>query len=875
MYLPSGTVTFLFTDIEGSTKLWEAHPEAMRLALARHDELLRQAIEGNNGIVFKTVGDAFCAAFATAPDALTSALAVQVALHTEPWPEELALRVRIALHTGAAELRDNDYFGQPLNRVARLLWAGHGGQVLLSLPTEELTRDTLLPSVTLQDLGQHRLRDLTRPEHVFQLLHPDLPDTFPPLRSLDNPDLPNNMPLQMTSFIGRDKEIAEVKSLLAKTRLLTLTGSGGCGKTRLALQVAADALEHYPDGVWLVELAPLADPALVPQTVASVLGLAEQAVKSYTLTLIEHLKDKRLLLVLDNCEHLLSACAVLSDDLLRACPSLKILASSREGLGIGGELTYRVPSLSLPDLRQTATPSSLSPFEAVQLFVERALFYLPTFVVTTANAPALASVCHRLDGIPLAIELAAARVRSLAVEEINSKLDNRFRLLTGGSRASLPRQQTLRALVDWSYDLLNVQERTLLCRLAVFAGGWTLEAAEQVCVGEGMEAWEVLDVLTSLVDKSLVVTDPQEERTRYRLLETVRQYARDRLVESGESLLVRARHGDCFLKLAEKSEQKIKGPEGAAWLQNLETEHDNLRAALDFCLDSPEGAEAGLRLAGALMLFWWTHGHLSEGRERLAAVLARPEAQETTQARAHALKGAGVLALMQSDYTSAHFFYAESVKQFRELGYKPGLAYSLNGLGNVILGQGDYAAARVLCCESLTLYRELGDKWGIAISLSGVGNVSNDQGDYTAARALYEESLAMQRELGNKKGIAMVLCALGRLIGNQNDCPAADTCFRECLTICREIGDMQTASYALEGCADLPQRQSEEAIRLYGAARKLRGTIGSPLPPDWQEGRLAALRVDLGEDASTAAWTQGQAMTLEQAIECALGNSAS
>ena len=669
MSLPNGTVTFLFTDMEGSTRLWEEHPQAMRPALARHDALLRQAIEDNNGVVFKTIGDAFCTAFATAPDALKAALAAQCALHAEPWPDALSLRVRMALHTGAAELREGDYFGQPLNRVARLLGAGHGGQTLLSDVAHDLTRDTLPASVSLLSLGEHRLRDLGRPESVFQLLHPALPSEFPPLKSLDNPELPNNLPVQVTSFIGREKEIEAVETLLSKTRLLTLTGSGGCGKTRLGLQVAADVLENYPDGVWLIELAPLADPALVPQAVAQALNVSEEPGKPLLPTLVAALKAKRLLLVLDNCEHVLDACSRLVDALLRACPGVGVLASSREGLGIAGETVYRVPSLSLPDPKQTATPASLNLYEAVRLFVDRARAALPGFVVTNANAPALASVCHRLDGIPLAIELAAARVRSLSVEEINNKLDNRFRLLTGGSRTALPRQQALRALIDWSFDLLNAQEKMLLCRLSVFAGGWTLQAAEAVGVGESLtgesiEDWEILDLLTSLVDKSLVLAQTQRETTRYGLLETVRQYVRDRLTESGESLVVRTRHANYFLTLAEEVKPKMRGMEQVQWMGVLEEEHDNLRQALAWYAEDAQDAEAGgkgLRLAAALFELWKTHGHLSEGRERLHTLLAHPTRQEPTSARAQALAEAGWLAYMQDDYVQTRVLLEKSL----------------------------------------------------------------------------------------------------------------------------------------------------------------------------------------------------------------------
>jgi predicted ATPase/class 3 adenylate cyclase len=959
--LPSGTVTFLFTDIQGSTRLWEEHPEAMRLALARHDELMHHAIQAHDGHVFKTMGDAFCAAFATAPEALNAALAAQQSLLLEPWPDAVAIKVRMALHTGAAEVRDQDYFGQPLNRVARLLSAGHGGQALISQTTYDLTRDILPPQVSLQALGEHRLRDLNRPETVFQLQHPDLPAEFPALKSLDNPDLPNNLPRQLTSFIGREKAIGEIKTLLTRTSLLTLTGSGGCGKTRLALQVAAEVLEQYPEGVWLVELAPLADPALVPQTVTAALGLTEQTGKSYLQTLSEFLKSKRLLLVLDNCEHLLTACAQLCDALLRACPHLSILASSREGLGIAGEQTYRVPSLSLPDPKEKLTVEQVSQYEAVRLFIERAMSSKADFAVTNASAPALASVCHRLDGIPLAIELAAARIRSLSVEEINTRLDNRFRLLTGGSKTALPRQQTLRALIDWSYSLLTDQEKLLLGRLSVFAGGWTLAAAEQVCsgeseTGEGIEEWEVLDLLTSLVDKSLVIAETQEQSTRYRLLETVRQYARDRLAESEQGMAAHSRHRDYFLMLAEETRPKLLGSEQAQWLEVLEAEHENLRLALTFCLEEPDGAEAGLRLAVALPVFWEMRGHLSEGRQHLSAALARSVGLGPLKARAEALSGAGLLAWMQGDYSAARSLHEENLTIRQELGDKRGIAGSLNNLGlvaqdqgdygaaralyeealglnrelgnrdweainlnnlglvaynqgdyaaaralygealglsrelshryleannlsnlgNVACNQGDYGAARALQEESLAIYRELGDKRGIAGSLGNLGLVAQEQGDYGAARALQEESLAIYRELGDKRGIAESLHNLGEVANDQGNYGAARALYEESLAIRHELGGKLGLAESLDAFASLFHQTQPEghAARLWAAATALREVMGAPRIPVEQERfdrEVAEARSALGEVAFAAAFEEGRAMTLEQAVEYVLG----
>ena len=477
----SGTLTFLFTDIEGSTRLWEEQPEAMGAAHARHQQIIREAVRAQEGTLVRErgEGDSTFSVFASASQAVSAAVALQRALNTGPWPPGAALRVRAALHTGQARISDDDYNSSSVNRCARLRAIAWGGQTLLSQATYELVRDEPLEGARFQELGLHGLKDLSRPERVFQLIHPELPRAFPAVRSLES--VPNNLPQQLTSFVGREKEMAQVKGALSRARLLTLTGTGGAGKTRLALQSAADVLDDYPDGVWLMELASLADSTLLPQTVASILHVREEPGRSAGEALLGFLKDRTVLLVLDNCEHLLDAGARLADDLLRSCPGVCILATSREALGITGEQTFRVPSLTAPDARQTYTADGLTQYESVRLFIDRAVLSQPAFAVTNGNAPAVAQVCARLDGIPLAIELAAARVKALSVEQIAARLDDRFRLLTGGSRTALPRQQTLKAAIDWSYDLLSEDEKTLLRRLSVFAGGWTLEAAEAVC----------------------------------------------------------------------------------------------------------------------------------------------------------------------------------------------------------------------------------------------------------------------------------------------------------------------------------------------------------------------------------------------------------
>jgi predicted ATPase/class 3 adenylate cyclase len=880
--LPSGTVTFLFTDIEGSTKLWEQHPEPMRQALARHDTLLRQTIQQHNGTVFKTVGDAFCAAFSTPTEALNAVLAAQQALHAETWPAEIGtLRVRMALHTGTAEERDGDYFGQTLNRVARLLALGYGGQVLLSQVTSDLLGSQLLQGCGLRDMSLHRLKDLQQPEHVFQLLHPDLPAEFPTLRSLQA--FANNLPFQMTSFIGREQEMEEVKRLLETAHLLTLTGSGGCGKTRLALQVAAEVIEDYPDGVWLVELASLSEANLVPQTVVTALGLREEPGRSLTETLSEYLKSKSLLLLLDNCEHLVEACAALANTLLRSCANLKILATSREPLNVAGEHPRRVPSLLPPDPDHLPTeekdlPAILAKNDAVRLFVERASTQRMDFRLQAQNARAIAQVCHRLDGIPLAIELAAARVRALTAEQIASRLDDRFKLLTGGSRSALPRQQTLQAMLDWSYELLKEQERTLLHRLSVFAGGWTLEAAEAVCSGEGIEDWEVLDLLTSLVDKSLVVFEELEGEAggRYRLLETLRHYAKERLRETGEEPELQGQHLKFFLALAEEAEPHLTDAEQSVWLDRLETEHENLRSALEACYAiGKAGAESGLRLCGALARFWWVRGYLSEGRVWTAEALSQASTEERTQWRAKALNGAGLLAYSQGDFPSARSLYEQSLSIRQEIGDRWGIASSLNNLGGVAQHQGDYASAQAFYEESLAMKREIGDQWGIAASLNNLGLVAYSQGDYALAQAFHEQSLAIFREVGDRGRIALALGNLGDVAGNLGDYHAARTFHEQSLAIRREIGDRRGIAYALEGFAALAsaQEQPERAARLWGAEEALREEMGAPLSPSEREEydrKIAEARAALGEDAFSAAWMEGRAMTQEQAIEYAL-----
>ncbi len=816
--LPTGTVTFLFADIEVSTRLLQQLGDHYADALATHRRLLRGAFQERGGQEVDVQGDACFVVFSRAQDAVAGALSAQRAIAAHHWPQDAALRVRIGLHTGEPQASATGYTGIDVHRAARICAAGHGGQILLSQTTRELVADDLPEGMSLRDLGEHRLKDLARPLHLFQVVARNLPIDFPPLKSLDA--LPNNLPLQLTGFIGREAVVADVKRLLSTTRLLTLTGIGGCGKTRLALHVAAEILEGYPHGVWLVELAALAEPTLVPQMVASTLSVREQPDRPVTDTLRDYLAPKRLLLVWDNCEHVLSACGHLANTLLRGCPNLMILTTSREGLGVAGETLYPVPSLSLPDPHRSSTVEELRACAAVQLFDERASAVLPSFRLTASNAQAVMRVCTRLDGIPLPIELAAARVKMFPPEEIARRLDDQFRLLTGGSRTALPRHQTLRAAMDWSYDLLPEKERALLRQLSVFAGGWTLEAAEVIGTGQEIATIEVLDLLTRLVDKSLVSVDEHEGKARYRFLETVRQYGQDRLVERGEADTVRERHRDFFLALAEQAVPHLRGPEQLAWLNRLEAEHDNLRAALEWSQGRGDAA-SGLRLAGAMWLFWRIRSHFREGRKWLEAALA-PTGEMRTKTRAIALRAAGILAREQGDPVLARARFHESIAIFRELRDQQGVADSLMALWHVPTHEGDHAAAAALVEESLSISRAIGYDWGIAESLHLLGHGALNRGEYAHTQSLFEESVAKFRSTGNWWSLAHPLCDVGREARRRGDYATARSVFEESLAIFRELrskagiamllGDLGEVAAAEGNYADASSRFEESLI---------------------------------------------------------------
>jgi predicted ATPase/DNA-binding SARP family transcriptional activator len=613
--------------------------------------------------------------------------------------------------------------------------------------------------------------------------------------SLSSGTTRHNLPFQLTSFIGREPQVAAIPRLLHGRRLVTLTGAGGCGKTRLALEVAAGQVEEFTGGVWLVELAALADHSLVPQTVGSTLGVREEPGRPLAQTLVEYFGTKSVMLVMDNCEHLLAASAQLVEILLRACPNLRILATSREALGIAGETTCRVPSLSLPDLKRLPPAEELTRYEAACLFTDRATAALPAFKLTDQNAVAVAQVCSRLDGIPLAIELAAARVKVLPVEQIAARLDDRFRLLTSGSRTALPRHQTLRALIDWSYDLLTEPERMLLRRLAVFAGGWTLEAAETVCAGDGLEAQKVLGLHMPLVEKSLVIYEADQGEARYRLLETVRQYGWDRLAAAGETGAVRGRHRDWFLAFAERVDPELQRPDQAVWFARLEAEHDNIRAALAWCQEEVGGVDVGLRLASRCMHFWTVHGHLQEGSEWLTSLLA--QRAEPTVHRSSALSTAGYLAYRQGQCERAAALLEESLALARALGDRRCLGTALSLLGLVTSAQGNSRQAAGMFRESLVHFRELDDKWNITLSVSCLAKLMEQQGEDEQAIALYEEELALARELNYPRHIAWSNLQLGGVLWRQGQYERAARLGEESLARFQELGQRGTANSLL------------------------------------------------------------------------------
>ena len=867
--LPTGTVTFLFTDIEGSTKLAREYPERWEALQARHHAILRGAIESNHGIVFQIIGDGFCAAFHTAGDALNAAHQAQRALNqtseVSETSEVLAIRVRMGIHTGEAEAHEHEYHGYlSLSLVQQLMSAGHGGQVLVSGATEYLLREGLPKDVSLRDLGKHNFKNVHQPVRIFQVVAPDLPNDFPALRTFDI--LPNNLPAQLTSFIGREHELADIKKLLHDAHMLTLTGPGGTGKTRLSIQAANEVLDQYPNGVWLVELAPILDPLLVPRTTAIAVGLRDEPQRPVIDMLCDYLREKQMLIILDNCEHLVDACAQMADRLMHAAPKARILASSREALGIAGEITYQVPSLALPDLGHLPSVESLSQYEAVKLFIDRAAAAVSTFTVTNDNAPALAQICHRLDGIPLAIELAAAKVRVLSLEQIAKRLDDRFRLLTGGSRAALERHQTLRAAIDWSYNLLSPAEQTLFRRLSVFIDGWTLEAAESVCVGEStssvvpfeddIRSKDVLNLLEHLIHKSLVITEEARHESRYRMLETMRQYAHEELVEAGERDALREGHLDYFLQFAETAAPHLIRPEQLEWLAQLDADHENLRLVLEWSL-SKETAEPSLRLCAALGRFWYLRSFWLEGSKWMQSALSKP-AQNPSQvekaARVRALYLDADLAYQLDDLERLKTSAELSLALAQEGSDQRDIAISRFMAGLALDGRDD-AHARLLMEQSLAEFRELDDPYWESMSYRCLRYILERQ-EKMKFSEITIQSLELARKAGERLNLAKALVDYADWHYCSNRVNEAKKYLEEADTLFRQMGsNISRAPYWLAEIARL-NGDYEEARSLYTELQERYRLLGGKFFRSWAIVGLGQVATEKGNLAQAQAYLE-------------------
>jgi predicted ATPase/class 3 adenylate cyclase/DNA-binding CsgD family transcriptional regulator len=831
--LPRGTVTLLFTDIEGSTLLLQQVGNRYTSVLEECRHLLRTAFQQYHGLEVDTQGDAFFVAFAHATDAVAATAAAQRALATHSWPEGVAVRVRMGVHTGEPSLVAEGYVGLDVHYAARIMSAGHGGQVLLSQTTRELVEHDLPDGVSLRDLGEHRLKDLQRPSHLYQLVISDLPTDFPPLKTLDS--RPNNLPIQFTPLIGREQEVAAVQHLLQRehVRLVTLTGPGGTGKTRMALQVAAELCDLFTDGAYFVNVAPLSDPEFVAPTIAQTLGIREAAGQS----LLEHLKrelhQKQLLLVLDNFEQVVSAALQLVD-LLATCPRLKLLVTSREVLRVRAEREFAVPPLAVPDLTHLPELAALSHYAAVTLFIERAQAVKSAFQMTAANARAVAEICVRLDGLPLALELAAARVKLFPPQALLAQLEQRLAVLTSGARDAPVRQQSLRNTLAWSYELLPAQEQQLFRRLSVFVGGCTLQAIEALCAAldKSNGAGRVVDAVSSLIDKSLLQQTEQDgEEPRFVMLETIREYGLECLVMHGEMESTQQAHALYYLALAEEAEPELGGPEQMVWLERLEREYDNLRAALRWSLEQGEmggNIEMALRLAGALWRFWEIRGHWSDGRDFLERALAGSKGV-AVPVQVKALKAAASLAFVQSDNERAEALYEECLARCREVGDTAGMALSLRRLGAIAGRRGNLVVAILHTEESLVLYREVRDKAGIALALNNLASQIGDQGEYARAIALLEEALALYREVGDKAGIAWVLIHLAYMLFlSQGDPAKVHALLEEGVALCRELSSQEDTAVALGTLGEvfLQQGDAVTARSLLEESVALSGEIG-------------------------------------------------
>jgi predicted ATPase/class 3 adenylate cyclase len=866
--LGQATVTVMLTDVEDTARLFARHPGEAARALRRHEELIAGAVAMCRGAPHeeRTEGASTFAVFARASDALACALEVQRAIEREDWPRGLRVTVRVALHAGEVEPEGSSWRGVAVNRCAAIRALAHGGQVLVSAAVRELAGGDLPPGASLPDLGVHRLRNVDRPERLFQLEHPDLPREFPPLQSVDARR--HNLLLRLTSFVGRERELAELAALLGSARLVTMTGAGGSGKTRLAIEVAARMAGRTRDGAWLVDLAPVFDPQLVVKSVARVLGVRERPHSDLLDDVLERLRESELLLVLDNCEHLVEACARLAEDLLRACPELRLLATSREPLGVPGERVFGTGSLPVPADGDASDAIAGAP--AVVLFGDRAAAVLGGFELTPDTAPVVGQVCRRLDGLPLAIELAAARTASLSLEDLGSRLDDCFALLTGGARTALPRQRTLEATVAWSYDLLSERQRALFDRLSVFAGGWTLDAAETVCASAGLEARHVADDLAALVDKSLVVRDaPASGRSRYRLLETLRQYGRDRLREASEAAAVRDAHLAWAVGLAEEAEQHLDGLEQAAWLDRLERELDNFRTALEWAISS-RNAESGLRLASITMGSFWTwRSHVPEGQRWLQRLLATP-AEVAVNVRAKGLLAAGRVDFQAGQWPRGVDLCAQSRDRYREVGDGAGEARALIWLAFNRWGIADTDEIGDVLTAAIAVAQRAERPLETAIAL-GLSGTWWSLRDLRHAQELVEEGGLLMKRAENPNWLAHSYEFRALVAYLQRDYQRTRDLLASALPIYLQISNRVCGAHCLETTAAMAAATGspDVAAELLGAAERMRELLGTAAPPYERivrERGVADITRALDDNAAATAWTRGRDLAFEDAM---------
>ncbi len=908
--LPTGTVTFLFTDVEGSTQRWETHRSAMPAAVKRHDELLRSFIESNGGFVFKTIGDAFCGVFDEVASAINAALDIQRALAKEDFSAVGGLGVRIALHTGTCDERNGDYFGPTVNRVARLLSVGHGGQILLSDATSALAKVDLPTRVSLRDLGGHRLKDLSNPEHVHQLVAADLPAEFPALRSLDA--ISNNLPIQVTSFRGREEEMNEVSRALEATRLVTLFGAGGVGKTRLALQVAAEVLDRFPDGVWYLELASTADPDFVPSVIAGLLNAPENPERSATDTLLNFLKRKRMLLIFDNCEHVIDEASKLAAAILHNCPDVRILATSRQAFNIAGEDVVRVASLGAPDTAKAVSAQDALRFGAVALFVDRATSVNRSFRLTDDMAPIVADICRRLDGIPLAIELAAARVKVLSIPHLAQRLSERFRILSSGDRTALKRQQTMRALIDWSYDLLTDPEKQIFRRLAIFSGDFSLDAVSDVCAGGDIDSLDILDLISSLVDKSLVVAETGGSIERYRLLESTREYGLEKLSESGERDQLAQRHAQYYLKLAREGDAAFPNEQRTTWLPRMKAELDNFRGVLDWALVKKQDVALGAELAALASLVWWDAGFDPEGRRWVQAALAfEPQLSEPVRAKAwlalapltagkesyeastHAMqlfeqlgdRKAAALAKIQHGFALFQIGrgsegvqpVTEAVSTLRSEAGPRSLAIALTIMGLILWIEGDVDAGRRGYSEAINLAKASGDDRRVAIVLQNLAELECRAGNIGRAIELVEESKPFYVRAHDDLGLAQLSNNLAQYYVLQERYAEALTVVRWSARYVHEVDLPYHAAVGLQTLALLlavngDARTSSRILGFVDQAYQQLGVQREPTEAMILERLLERLQADLSEADVTTLRAEGSTLTEEQALDTALAS---